>query len=305
MTAQTRQAGTDPILVPVLVIESGLQCDARAPITPSSQTVGHGLGCDVVLFDPTLAEAHFSLAHEPDGVLLGAIGGIISFSDGRELAPGATSLCDASVRFHAGATEFRLDIPTRPAAKASIARRWSGRTLLSGLGVGALCTALAAAGVIGAGTPSAQTAPLPPHLEAKTLSVAPIVAPVSGALKAAQTQLASAGIDSVALAKLADSSIEARGQISPNQQAAWRDVEHWFDSMYGGRAVLVEQIHVMAEPPPLVIQAVWPGHNPYVVDGGSQKLFVGAALPGGWVIESILADRVMLRRGSQALAVRF
>ncbi len=90
----------------------------------------------------------------------------------------------------------------------------------------------------------------------------------------------------------------------PQQMDQWREAQRWFDSGSGGQTVLVSRVTATAAPP-LAIQAVWPGPHPYVIDGNGEKLFAGAMLHGGWTVDSIAADHVLIRRGSQTLAVRF
>ena len=297
---------------PILTIESGAQSGARTTISPGLHSVGADLGSDVVLFDPVLAGTHLTLEREagerePGGIRLRALGGPVSLADGTELAPGEATLCRGSTRFRAGGTSFRLDNPRtaqpRPARRLP-ARRLTGRAALVGLGLGAACTLAAAVGITLAAAPTAEAVLPPARAEAKAAPVRP-ASPVAGVLEAVRARLASAGFETVSLAALPDGSVAARGQIAPPQEAAWRDVERWFDGAYGGRAVLVDQVRVAAEAPPLAVQAVWPGRNPYVVDGSGEKLFVGAPLPGGWTIEGISAERILLRRGGQTLAVRF
>ena len=70
-------------------------------------------------------------------------------------------------------------------------------------------------------------------------------------------------------------------------------------------ALLVDQVRVAAEKPPLAVRAAWTGAEPYVIDGAGQKLFLGARLPDGWTVSAITSDAVLLRRGSRLLAVHF
>ncbi len=89
------------------------------------------------------------------------------------------------------------------------------------------------------------------------------------------------------------------------QLPAWREAQRWFDARFGGSAVLVDLVAASAAAPPLAIQAVWSGPDPYIIDGAGQKLFPGALLRTGWTLDRVEPDRVIIRRGSQTLAVRF
>ena len=289
---------------PALVIEDGAQSGARTSIGPGLHSIGSDLSSDVVLFDPAMAGAHFTLEPEPDGVRLRALGGAVSLADGTELAPGETTLCGQGARFRAGATRFCIHDP-----RASPPRRSTSRVALASLGVSAACVLLAVVGIGLAATPAADAilAPGQAGSSRAEASAAPArSAPAAASvLEAVRARLASAGLETISLAALPDGSVAARGQIAPPQEASWRDAQRWFDGLYGGRAVLVDQVRIAAEAPPLSIQAVWPGPTPYVIDGDGEKLLVGAAVPGGWAIASISAQRVLLRRGAQTLGIRF
>ena len=51
--------------------------------------------------------------------------------------------------------------------------------------------------------------------------------------------------------------------------------------------------------------AVWAGASPYVVDDHGDKLFIGAAIGGGWTIQAIQAGNVVVQNGQQKVAIRY
>ena len=56
---------------------------------------------------------------------------------------------------------------------------------------------------------------------------------------------------------------------------------------------------------PIQISGVALGALPYVIDTSGQRLPPGSLVEGGWVIEKILVDRIILHRGMDFLTVRF
>jgi hypothetical protein len=124
-------------------------------------------------------------------------------------------------------------------------------------------------------------------------------------LKDLRQQLASAGLDEVSVNIQSDGAVEAVGRIGPAKGEAWRAAVRWFDTAAAGRAVLVDRVSVTAAAASLQVQAVYTGLTPYVIDGEGQKLFIGASLPDGSVIQKIESERVLLKRGDQLVAVRF
>ena len=285
---------------PALVIEDGAQSGAGTTIGSGLYSVGSDLSSDVVLFDPAMAGTHFTLEPEPGGVRLRALGGAVFLADGTKLAPGETTLRGDGARFRAGATHCCLHDP-----RANPPRRSNSRIALASLGVSAVCVVLALVGIGLAATPAADAVLTPGQADSASAAPARSAPAAASVLEAMRAQLASAGLETVSLAALPDGSVAARGQIAPPQEAVWHDAQRWFDGLYGSRAVLVDQVRIAAEAPPLSIQAVWPGVTPYVIDGDGEKLLVGAAVPGGWTIESISTQRVLLRRGAQTLGIRF
>ena len=177
--------------------------------------------------------------------------------------------------------------------------------MLTGVAVGVTCTTIALVAVAMGAAASLS----PP--KAQAAAPVPVPAPAPQARTPVELaglmgdHLVAEGLGNVALTALPDGSVEAAGEIMAQQAGAWRQARRWFDAGFGGQAVLVDHVAVSAAAPPLAVQAVWPGANPYVMDASGQKLFAGAALRSGWTVERILADRVMIRRGAQVLAVRF
>jgi type III secretion protein D len=100
--------------------------------------------------------------------------------------------------------------------------------------------------------------------------------------------------------------VAATGTIDPKAAAQWQTVQRWFDERFEGDITLVNGVSVRAErvPVSLSIEGVWRGDHPHLLIRG-QKYLEGAMLDGGWAIERIEAEKVLLRREGKLVAVRY
>jgi hypothetical protein len=267
-----------------------------------------GLGChkigkavdnDIVLFDEGLDDLHFEL-ETGRPVRLRALGGTVFCADGMELSSGAVRIIDEShVHFSAGNTSFRIDLPE--AAPAPPHRSsWLKSSLLGVAGVVAVMSVLAAISILKAVAVSRPFVPL-----VSAVAERPPAPNAAQVLPEMIARLNENQIETIDLKVLADGSVRAGGHIAPAQEAAWRQIEHWFDGAYGGRVVLVNQVDKKGGTAPLTVQAVRPGVDGYVIDGEGNKLFIGAIVKDGWRLVSIGSDQLVLRRVSQTLSLRF
>ena len=100
--------------------------------------------------------------------------------------------------------------------------------------------------------------------------------------------------------------VAATGTIDPKAAAHWQTVQRWFDERFEGDITLVNGVSIKAEKVPvsLSIEGVWRGDHPHLLIRG-QKYLEGAMLDGGWSIERIEAEKVLLRREGKLVAVRY
>ncbi|WP_407158252.1 hypothetical protein [Bradyrhizobium sp. STM 3557] len=293
----------------VLVVESGVHQTASAALVAGRNRVGHSGEDDIVISD-LRDGACFALENGSHGIVLHAIDGPIEISGRRTLKPGQSRRCANDARFRSGGVAFRLEIaPSVPDANVESMR--AGSSLRMPILAAATLAAVALAGFV-----SFRPAPavLQSNDETETTGSIPAASSRDGssvrqkqlsALESLRQHLATVDLGALALTARPDGAIEARGEISREQEAAWRDVEHWFDGIVNGQVVLVNAVSVGATPKPLAVQAVWPGQNPYVIDGDGNKHFIGSVLPSGWTVAAIDESHVLVKRGQQTLAVRF
>ena len=274
-----------------LVIVGGPQLGARMALPSGQHRVGSSLSSDVVVLDPSMADAHFEIDIAANGAAtLRALSAVSLGTRPRLLEAGGSRSVRSSLRFDAGATCFRLS-STRMAGSHHLSR---GVATVAA----ALCFCLASVFVVS-------------RTDSATLQRLPHVAEVAPArtlpdpLLLTHARLRGAGLDGLALTRGADGALTLTGTVSPSQVAAVRDLQFWFDGQFGTRALLVDRVVVGGAPPSLSVRAAWTGSEPYVIDGSGERLLLGARLPGGWVLSAIAPDALLLRQGGRAVTVRY
>ena len=312
-----------------LTVDGGVHHGARVTLPLGSARVGSDLGNDIVVSDLP-GGTSFRLDQTAGAISLQAEETGVSLPGDVMLHPGQSRSCSGEVSFACGGIAFRVvglkpSMVTKPASKR-MSRTLARRVALAAVLAIAFVTLMPGLESVPAAGGRLSHNPLPAAL--MTSASAAISTDVTGAVPAVspklqamvvapsantpaqlatllRQRLVASGLDAVALVTQPDGSLEAKGQVSPQREVAWRDVSRWFDGVAGGRLVLVDQVRFAVEAPPLALQAVWPGRHPYVIDGDGEKLFVGTVLSSGWTISGISADRVLIKRGDQLQAVRF
>ncbi|MCQ8239623.1 SctD/MshK family protein [Rhizosaccharibacter radicis] len=236
--------------------------------------------------------------------------------DGSALAPGSQFLVNGSTAFTAGETRFLIEVP--PSAGAAVTPATGAKTrqrpwLLIATGIAGILTVCLAgswfAGAFSAGhlvAPhgSAGSAALMASATALPRSPVPNV-DRSAAMQELRGRIAAAGLSAVSVASQPDGTVVVGGLLGVGDEPAWTAVRQWFDARYGNALVLVEHFGVPGALPPLKIAAVWSGPHPYVVDDRGNRLHPGAAAEDGWFVDRIDSGHVVMRRGSQAVALRY
>lgn len=276
----------------VLFVSSAIHGAIRMPLAVGSTTVGRSVASDLVLADQSVAGQHLRL-HVAATIMVEALELPLSLGDAAPIEPGQTRVLTRTTEFRAGDVAMRVEIGPLPAAKS----------MLPGVRLAAAFAAFGFAGSVAFALLSSEPsrATVIPPMAART-EPAPAPAP---SLAALQAQLQVRHLSSIQTDVLPDGSYRASGTINTDEVAIWHDVTHWFDEVAGGRTVLIDRVSASSNAPLLAIQSAWVGERPYVIDGSGQKLFAGAVLANGWTVEGIEADRVLVKRGGQRLAVRF
>jgi type III secretion protein D len=318
-----------------LSVQSGLHVGVRQGLAAGTYLVGRSMEADVVLVDDCLAPLHARLALEADGCEVESTADNVVLN-GIMLGAGETRIARYPADIVLNGVQLRC---TRRRGKIRFAflRHGLGAAailiclilLLQGFPAGAdkvtgngdYVTAQRPKSLgcdsncfskyprqRAAISPTSMPAPASPSDQANTgrvgagLGASP--ATLKDAADALRQRLLAAGLTTVEIVS-DTAAITARGNIDSAALGKWRDIEQWFDRTFGITIVLTSQVEAKSSSPsaPLTVQAIWAGAGPYVIDGRGQKLFAGAVISDGWIVDRIEQNRVVLRRGADLLAV--
>lgn len=292
---------------PELLVEDGVQAGLSTALAQGASSVGSDLDSAIIIADSALLPSHFEVVVENGRTALRAVSGEVVLSDGTWLAPGENIVCASDCGFTAGNTRFAL----RPAdtsqgasaaLPAAVSSAHSPKTVSMVAGIaGVAALGMMVFSFLGQHSSHTARTNLP-------MAAAPAAHPamdVASVLQTLRERLDAAGLGSVAIAPSQDGSVLAQGSLFPAQMTAWTTVREWYDTHYGNHRVLVDQVSQVSKGPSLTISAVWAGRNPYVVDEQGDKLFIGAALASGWVIQAIQPGQVIVDNGQQKVAIRY
>lgn len=300
-----------------LCVVSGLHAGASVALPPGQRSIlGAAAGAAVAVFDAGIAPAHLAITTGTRArrVRLAALeDGVRLASASQALSAGATIEVSLPITLFIGGTEIRLDgsaetgraVPRLPLAAAVLLG-------LGGLGVPAALlgtprTIASAVASPGAAPLAAETRSLPPDVPRATApAAAPAPRPAApDPLAELRNRLAALDMPEIEFARPEPGLVVAQGEIDPARLADWRATQQWFDARFGGRISLANSVKPRTTRGiSFTVDAVWSGPNPNVIING-QKYFEEAALPDGWVLERVEPTRLLLRRGSQRLAVAY
>jgi hypothetical protein len=294
---------------PSLLVAGGIHRSATVEIPVGCSDVGSDVANDIVISDLP-APLAFRLRWDGRSLVVSAVG-CDADVDGKALRRGCDRRLKRPSSLVVGGIAIHLKVPIA-AASAGLLR--GSRSFAAGV---ACTAALAATALIAApsASPPTRAADGSRELTANAkLGAAAIgaIAPEArhgrdsaALLNDFRQHLASTGLGDIAVDIQPDGAVAAVGRIVPAKAEAWRAAGRWFDTAAAGRAVLVDRVSVAVPAASLQVQAVYTGVIPYVIDGEGQKLFIGASLPDGSVIQKIESQSVLVKRGDQLLAVRF
>jgi type III secretion protein D len=300
-----------------LRVAAGPNRSAVALLSQGQHRIGSAIQSDIVLADAMVAPHHLTLEINNGSTLrelrVSAVGGSVDLDEGATIEPGATRLLTLPAILSIGESRIELislrpaedDLatPAMPAGPDPSARFAATVGLLLVLSVALITFGFRPAsspgqgGLATAATAAVTTMPRP---------TAPIP-PVAAKVESLRAKLATIP-DLAALAVTEEEgAVVLTGPIEPPAVIKLAPLQRWFDAEWSGGAVLINRTVLQAnEPPPsLAIEAVWRGKpSPYVLVGG-ERFLEGAMVDGGWVIQRIEAESVLLRRQNRTVSVRF
>ena len=290
--------------LPRLDVIAGLHRGVSLALDESVYSIGSGAGAGLMLRDAGVALQHLTLRFSARHVGIEAIGGDVRvIRAGREttVAHGHGYRGRLPVDIRIGEATLRLELPQRGGLAGNPVwygkAQWAIALLFMFLCAGALA-------VLRDGP-----AQVPESLQRLTIAEDQLKpAPKAASLQLARADLAgqakTAGLKNLTF-EVDAGQLRASGTLEPGQQQGWLALQQYFDGRYGRQYVLRGDVHVResAARPRVNFQAVWFGENPYVINASGARLYPGAPLEGGWKLERIEDDQVILALGDERFAL--
>jgi Inner membrane component of T3SS, cytoplasmic domain len=317
-------------------IESGLYAGSSHEFAPGRYTIGSSVDADIVLMEADVEPLHAVIDTSRPELQVEALAAKVSVGAQKHLATGARQIVATPLRLNIGAVQLHFSRAgdSGPQSRDSglfgapmpRSRLLMGAALVSIVSIALMMHSLADVPIsqtTGAFRGDvrqlllASTANMPdilpvvareamPREREVGLSVPDLASDkVKAAADAMRAEVERMGILNV-LIEPGVGIVAATGTIDPKAAAQWQTVQRWFDERFEGDITLVNGVSVKAEKVPvsLSIEGVWRGDHPHLMIRG-QKYLEGAMLDGGWAIERIEAEKVLLRREGKLVAVRY
>ncbi len=126
------------------------------------------------------------------------------------------------------------------------------------------------------------------------------------ALAKAQELIARGGLSEYITPYREVNSIVVDGSIPNSAQDNWLVVKSNFDKLYAPFMHIIDQFGNQAGGVPVMaIRGVWAGLKPYVIFNDGGVYFEGTLLEGGWTIDRIREDRVVISRNNEVVDLTF
>lgn len=271
-------------------IEQGPNRGAVLALEIGKFSIGAGLSNDIILADATVAGEQATLSLDGHTAILRPLAPGISV-EGKEIPAGASVAIAAGTVIHAGDTVMKMHGPR-------VRRPWWVWTMLA---VPVILLATFGAALVGFTSPSADKtrAPVRPAATNGPAASSAEAVSVLGA------RLQEAGLGDRVTVSPGSGAVIAEGVLPAADMSRWADQQVWFDGRYKGTLSLVSRVRLAGaeEVPNLKVSAVSTGATPYIITSNGDRFVEGAVVDGGWTIEKILADRVILSRGGKRVEV--
>jgi Inner membrane component of T3SS, cytoplasmic domain/Inner membrane component of T3SS, periplasmic domain len=301
---------------------SGLHVGVIIPLEMRRYTIGSTLPADIILHDTGVAPEHAALLIDRQRVRLEALGGDVAMQTGRLPAAHGCYL-QLPIDIVLGEATIRVRLPGGPQPpdgwtietllRAASRRMWT-RTGIGIVSALALCLAgaaltfstsvtkadadgMAPTSLAALGDPGREKMENEKHSEPPRID--DVVRDLAGRLDAAGLHALKAAV--------AGDRLTVTGDLDKRDSETWTAVQRWFDQTYGRQIILGAHVNIgeAKTAPPLSLQAVWYGANPYVIATDGAHYYEGTVLQSGWVVREIDANRVMLVRNGESVALAY
>lgn len=275
--------------LPELNVLNGAHAGVIVALESTTVRIGTLEDCDIVLRDPDIQSIHLTLHIHRRFLAIEATGGDVQVGNAR-VGQGHGYRCRLPVELSIGQTTLRL--AHRPGVDND-SRRKSAQWGAIGL-VGLLIVAA----YLWQSWSGSSAAPAPEIAPAASVPANRIAALPQPELQVAlRDRLDQAGLQQLTIDSHANS-VRVSGRVDSDQRTRWIEVQSWYDRTWGNVPVLRNDVLLAPPPsPPRVhFRAVWLGPQPYVIGERGERLYPGAALADGWVLQRIESDRLILAR---------
>lgn len=303
---------------PVFEVISGLHRGVKLPLTNSTYRIGSSAEADIMLRDEGVIPDHAVLRIDDGMVNIETSGSAITLDDGKELParhgyrvrlPAEFSVGDARIRVSGTSANRKgglagLAIST-PAASAAVLVVAVSVLVIMGL----LSSPTTPAKDIRTATRDIQDTTVPQN-ESGSVQEPDGTVDNSGRVAAitqeVQQKLQEHNLGVLTVTPVRNE-IQVSGAITRSQQQAWIDVVNWFDRTHSSDATLVSIVKADKKPtrPPVALQAIWFGDNPYMIASDGKRYYEGAFLNNGWTVRAIHKDRIVLAKGDEQLSLTY
>lgn len=284
------------VIAPQLRVTGGLHTGVALALNEPVYRIGTDADSDILLGDPGVLPGHVLLRFKGRGVAIEAVAGDVQVGE-RIVACGTGYRCPLPVELKIGQALLQISAPHQQTTALPPALLWGQRHLP----VLAMAAVTLMVGLYSAMSVS-QSAPAAPQVGLAT-TTEPGAAPATEqqVLEALRERLVEARLPMLSV-NAQDNYLRVSGELDPDQRARWGTVQQWFDSHYGQSHLLQNAVTLRAPlaQPRVRIQGVWLGDKPYVVGERGERLYPGAAMADGWVLQRIEPEQLVLsRNGSE------
>jgi Inner membrane component of T3SS, cytoplasmic domain/Inner membrane component of T3SS, periplasmic domain len=306
-------------LEPVFEVISGLHVGVIVRLQRRRYAIGSSLPADIVLHDAGVAQQHAALLIDRRRVRLEALGGDVDMQTGR-LPKGHGCYLRLPIDLVLGGATIRLRLPggaqprgrTIESMLATASRRIRTTTGIAIVSAIALCLAGGALTISmsradAGGVAPARFATLGDagvDMMAKDKASEP--PRMDDVVRDLTARLDAAGLHALKAAIVGDR-LTVTGDLDKRDSETWTAVQRWFDQNYGRQIILGAHVNIgeAKTAPPLSLQAVWYGANPCVIAADGAHYYEGTVLESGWLVREIGADRTVLVRNGESVALTY
>lgn len=295
-------------------VVSGRHAGAKQLLSAGALTIGSSMDADVVLTDPSVEAIHAQITLSALKIRVQAAGNPISLgtqhltTSGKAESryPARLVLGDIELELTGLQETQSLDWFSSLLSRFSKSQLWGGAFAAS-FAVALFVTFIRAKDDTIAALPVVNAEAFEQAKKAERSAAQNVSTRLAhSAAEALRERLLALTLDSVVVT-VESGMVIAKGTIISSSREDWNATQVWFDQSFGQKTVLQSQVaetEVNAAKSPISIQSIWAGKIPYLIDGSGEKLFEGAILKDGWVIEKIEEGKVRLRRNQELLSLK-